>query len=351
MAFVSADATTTPPSRTFMVIHYVTYVGITAHAAFIALFAWLHVPLLAWFNLYSVIAWIGARLANRRGRFYLAVGLLMTEVLAHAVLAVWLLGWESGFHFYLVPVVPFLMFNDQLDTRRVFAGAGLVAVIYLTLRVITLELPNPPMDPMVLHAIQCMNILVPLSALAVICAYFRAASIGLERNLEVLAMTDALTKLPNRRHMRELLDYERTRSARAKTRFAVVLGDVDGFKQINDTRGHDCGDEVLRTLARVLRAQLRAQDMVARWGGEEFIFLLPDTELAGAATAAEKLRVAVETAQIQFGSEALRVAMTFGVATCDAQLAVDECVRRADRALYIGKDRGKNRVVLESEAA
>src|SRR5678809_66440 len=100
MASVSADPAAAPPSRTFMVIHYVTYVGISAHAAFIALFAWLHVPQLAWFNVYSVLAWIGAREANRRGRFYLAVGLLLTEVLAHAVLAVWLLGWESGFHFY-----------------------------------------------------------------------------------------------------------------------------------------------------------------------------------------------------------------------------------------------------------
>jgi diguanylate cyclase (GGDEF)-like protein len=161
-------------------------------------------------------------------------------------------------------------------------------------------------------------------------------------------MTDALTRLPNRRRMRELLEAERVRCARDGRPFAVVLGDIDGFKLINDTRGHDCGDHVLAEVAGVLRGVLRGQDAIARWGGEEFLFLLPDTDLRGAAIVAEKLRAALESACLTFAERRVPVAMTFGVAVCTRGTSVQDAIGRADRALYVGKHAGKNQVVLES---
>src|SRR5580658_5963467 len=99
-------------SRTYVVVRYVTYVGITAHVAFIGLFAWLGVPTLAWFNVLSVASWVTARVMNERGATRLATALLVAEVSAHATLAVTRLGWDSGFHYYIIPLVPFLMFHD-----------------------------------------------------------------------------------------------------------------------------------------------------------------------------------------------------------------------------------------------
>jgi diguanylate cyclase (GGDEF)-like protein len=310
-------------------------------------FAALNLPLLAIVNVFSVAAWVGARLANRRFP-QLATLLLFVEVVGHSVLASLLLGWSSGFHYYLIPVVPFLLFHDRLSTSIVLAGTAAVTATYLLLRAATIDVVPGSLSPEILRAFEYGNIAIPLAALAIISIYFRFASMEVERTMEALAMTDSLTKLPNRRRMRELLEAERVRCARQGHPFGIVLGDIDAFKQINDTRGHDCGDHVLTSLAPVLRGVLRGQDAVARWGGEEFLFLLPDTDLHGAGVVAEKLRVALAAADISFEGKPVAVAMTFGVAACTRGMAIDDCIQRADRALYSGKHAGRNQVVLES---
>ena len=347
MSGVDTSAKPTPEeSRMFPVIHYVTYVGIIAHAGFIGLFWWLHVPVMALFNVFSVAAWVAARVANDQRRPRLAALLLFAEVTAHAVLAVRILGWHSGFHYYLVPLIPFLMFHDRLATRTVVAGSTLVAAIYIALRATTFELEPAWIRSDVMMWVGYLNIVVPFLALAVISIYFRFASMDVERKMVMLAMTDALTKLPNRRRMREILEAERVRFARGGRTFGIIIGDVDGFKQLNDTQGHDCGDHALRELAAVLRSVLRAQDAVARWGGEEFLFLLPETDLAGTQVVAEKLRAAVERAGLIYAGKPLTLTMTFGVAAFASGSTVDDCLRFADEALYVGKEHGKNRVVV-----
>jgi diguanylate cyclase (GGDEF)-like protein len=335
-------------SRMVPVVHYVTYVGITAHAAFIAVFAWMGLPFLAAFNVFSVAAWLGARIANRLLFPGVAVLLLFVEVVSHAIIACHALGWNSGFHYYLIPIVPFLMFHDRISTRTAVAGSAIVTLTYLLLRAATIDVVPSSIGPSALRAVDYGNIAIPLVALGVISAYFRLASIEVERHMESLAMTDALTKLPNRRRMRELLEAERVRCARQGHPFGVVLGDIDGFKLINDTLGHDCGDHVLAEVAASLRGVLRGQDSIARWGGEEFLFLLPDTDLRGAGVVAEKLRTALQAATISFAERHVPVAMTFGVAVCLRGTTVQDAIARADRALYSGKHAGKNQVVLES---
>jgi diguanylate cyclase (GGDEF)-like protein len=240
------------------------------------------------------------------------------------------------------------MFHDRLSNRVVVAGSVAVTAIYLILRAATVDFVPDFVSPAVMRALEYGNIAVPLIALGVISIYFRLASIDVEREMEALAMTDALTRLPNRRRMRELLGSERVRCVRGGQSFGIVLADVDAFKTINDTRGHDCGDHVLIELAAVLRRGLRGQDSVARWGGEEFLFLLPDTDLRGAGIVAEKLRAAVAAAEIAFEGRRVPVAMTFGVPVCTRETTIEDAVQRADRALYSGKHGGKNQVVLES---
>jgi diguanylate cyclase (GGDEF)-like protein len=337
-----------PVSRMYSVVRYVTYVGISAHALFIGVFAWLGLPIMAAFNVYSVASWVAARIANERRYPGVAALLLFVEVVSHAVLACHLLGWNSGFHYYLIPIVPFLMFHDRLSTRTAVLGSVIVTATYLLLRAATIDVVPTSVAPGALRVVDYGNIAIPLVALGVISIYFRFASIEVERHMESLAMTDALTKLPNRRRMRELLEAERVRCARDGHPFGVVVGDIDAFKLINDTRGHDCGDHVLGEVAAALRGVLRAQDSVARWGGEEFLFLLPDTDLRGAGVVAEKLRGALEATRITFAERRVPVAMTFGVAVCVRGATVEDAISRADRALYSGKHAGKNQVVLES---
>jgi diguanylate cyclase len=301
------------------------------------------------FNVLSVASWVTARVMKERGATRFATALLVAEVSAHATLAVTHLGWDTGFHYYIVPLVPFLMFHDELETKTVIAGATAVTALYLGLRAATVGVVLPASWDGRTAFVPYMNMLVPLVALAIISIYFRFASVDIERRMEALAMSDPLTRLANRRPMRDLLEQERVRFERNLRPFTVVLADVDNFKSINDSRGHDCGDHVLVHASEGLRAALRAQDYVARWGAEEFLLLLPETDACGGVALAERLRAAIESTSVVFQGSPVPLTMTFGVATFGGG-SIDDCLGRADEALYEGKLRGKNQVVADGAA-
>lgn len=167
--------------------------------------------------------------------------------------------------------------------------------------------------------------------------------------LEQLALHDGLTGLHNRRAGDLRLAEELVRHQRQSRPLGLLLCDIDHFKRINDVHGHAVGDAVLQAVAQQLRTTVRASDVVTRHGGEEFLVLLPDTDEAGLAAVAEKLRAAVEAcAPAPVG----RVTMSLGGAVAPGgAVAADELLRRADRALYAAKDAGRNRVRLDAALA
>jgi len=169
-----------------------------------------------------------------------------------------------------------------------------------------------------------------------------------EANLRLseAALVDPLTGLYNRRGFTVEVEAEILRVFRTGRSFVVVLADIDHFKSINDRYGHVFGDHVLARVAARLRDCVRDVDRVARWGGEEFILLLPETDSEGAVVLAEKLRQAVAEADFQLGDHGLSVTMTFGVASFRKGESLDACIARADTALYKGKESGRNRVVI-----
>lgn len=162
--------------------------------------------------------------------------------------------------------------------------------------------------------------------------------------VEELARTDALTGLANRRAIEERLAEEALRSARSQHPFAVVLADLDHFKRVNDAFGHEVGDAVLQEVARRLRSQVRTVDLAGRWGGEEFLLVLPGTDAEGARQLAEKLRLAVSRDPVLSAGIPLEVTVTLGIAEHGGD-PVEATVRRADEALYRGKKEGRDRVV------
>ncbi|NOY22495.1 MAG: GGDEF domain-containing protein [Acidobacteria bacterium] len=173
----------------------------------------------------------------------------------------------------------------------------------------------------------------------------------LNRRLRIQSRTDTLTGLPNRRSMLAVLDVESSRYERNQIDFALLMADIDDFKEINDTYGHAAGDEVLKTISLVFQSYVRQTDSICRWGGEEFFFLLRDTDIEGATILAEKIRKEVAGTVIAFNENELLVSVTIGVssyrnANKDIALAISE----ADHAMYDGKAAGKNRVVLADSA-
>jgi diguanylate cyclase (GGDEF)-like protein/PAS domain S-box-containing protein len=161
-----------------------------------------------------------------------------------------------------------------------------------------------------------------------------------------LSRHDPLTGLLNRRSMREKLEEERKRRGRAGGDYSTIMIDIDKFKLFNDEYGHECGDVVLKAVSARIAETIRSTDAASRWGGEEFVVLLPHTDLEGGRGLAEKIRRRIEAERIEYDGGEFGVTVTAGVAACTAgEEPVDECLRRADEALLEGKAQGRNRVV------
>jgi len=161
--------------------------------------------------------------------------------------------------------------------------------------------------------------------------------------IQDLATRDELTGLPNRRHLQGLLDFEFGRCSRAGGGFSVALIDLDHFKRINDRHGHAAGDRVLQRFAEVASSELRGCDALARWGGEEFLLLMPGTSQASARSAVERLRERI--AQLPAGADdGPAFTLSAGVAEHRSAETVAETLSRADQALYAAKAAGRNRV-------
>ncbi len=162
------------------------------------------------------------------------------------------------------------------------------------------------------------------------------------QKMEKLASTDQLTGLYNRRSLLERIEIETVRMGRTWKPFSFIMLDIDDFKKINDTDGHECGDKVLIILAQILKSSLRLQDVSARWGGEEFLILLPDTPIDGALQLAEKIRHTVASLDVSCKENEVQFTISAGVSSYDHPEPIESIIRKADDALYLAKKAGKN---------
>ncbi|MCP5021108.1 MAG: diguanylate cyclase [bacterium] len=171
----------------------------------------------------------------------------------------------------------------------------------------------------------------------------------LTRKLRATALTDVLTNLPNRRYAMKRLGSEWASVKRTGRDISLVMLDVDFFKKVNDTYGHDVGDEVLRETAEVMRRAVRSSDEACRIGGEEFLVICKNTNESAAMVVAERIRVALENHVTEFGQYRGAVTASMGVASfCSGSMAPSDLLKRADEAVYAAKDQGRNRCVLAS---
>lgn len=164
----------------------------------------------------------------------------------------------------------------------------------------------------------------------------------MEKQLESLASTDALTGLWNRRYFFEIGHNECKRTRRYKAKFGMLMIDIDHFKDINDTYGHAAGDAVLINVSEVFKKHLRDVDIASRIGGEEFAVLMPNTDIEGVKIVAERLRSAVESSQIAYEGNALKITISVGISDCSNVNSIDEMLKNADDALYDAKNSGRN---------
>ncbi len=165
--------------------------------------------------------------------------------------------------------------------------------------------------------------------------------------LKLLASTDSMTKLYNRRYFTSMSEHTLDLSRRENQNISTIMLDIDKFKNVNDTYGHKVGDDVIITLANVLLTHQRKSDIVCRYGGEEFVILLPNTSLEGAEVLAEKIRKEIEDLCIELDSnEKLKFTVSLGVSqiNIETETTIESALKRADDALYDAKTSGRNKV-------
>jgi two-component system cell cycle response regulator len=253
-----------------------------------------------------------------------------------------------------------LLLEDPLGTEDAFSVLGRLRLSEARLDLPVVVLASTPLalvqafelgaDDVLITPAEPAELLARLSRRRALKQRTDALLVQGER-LEKLALTDGLTQIHNRRHFQIRLAEEFRRAQRYDNPMALILADLDHFKHINDTAGHVLGDLVLRKVAGVFMASIRDTDTAARWGGEEFAVVLPQTHLAGALTVAERIRR--DIGALRLGpDEALTVTASLGVSSYPSPHihTTDELVRAADEALYRAKRGGRNRVCLTDPA-
>ena len=170
----------------------------------------------------------------------------------------------------------------------------------------------------------------------------------ISEKFERQALYDALTNLPNRRGIQKFIDHEINRAKRQQEQLTLILCDIDRFKQVNDNYGHDGGDIALKHVANLFKDAIREQDGVARWGGEEFLFVLPTTNESNGVVLAEKIRETLQSTPVQIKNSSLTITASFGVAQIQLENGVNNALSLADKALYRAKEKGRNKVLSAS---
>jgi diguanylate cyclase (GGDEF)-like protein len=259
----------------WLTLRRVTVLAALTDAGYFLLFWAIGSPVLQWINLVS-IALYGLAWRLSRDRLHPAsVWLMWIEVLGHAALGSLVIGWASGFHYFLMMFIPGIAASTR--PRRAVPAIVLLLTFYIGLeRLCSAVGPLQPVSPLSLDIVHALN--------------------------------------------------------------------VDHFKNINDTYGHAVGDEVLVSVAECLRACCRDHDVVARWGGEEFLLLLTRTDLAGGLVVAERIRGSIASQRLAASQPELSVTVSLGATQAQEGEALNEGIARADTALYRSKEAGRDRV-------
>lgn len=303
-------------------------------------------------NLMFAVIYCSPLLLSNRQSFRAGKIIIFIAVMSHAfVLSTQIFTNASGFHYYylLLPSCLFLMFDDKEKYEKL-----LLMVLGLTLFFLCENYNN--VAPLVSisataeKVIFSSTILVVMLEIYLVTYIFSSAITRNEQLLQKMATKDWLTGLNNRGMFVEIAQKLIKHALRYDKPLSVLMLDIDYFKKINDTHGHIAGDRVLKQIAQTLQTGIRASDTLARFGGEEFVIILPETTSSNAFEFAQSLRKLIENITIVMeNKETILCTVSIGVAQIEAKIDnLDELIRSADIALYKAKKSGRNKVSLYS---
>lgn len=339
----------------------VLWVAAAVHLIYLGLFCFLHVTPLVLFNLGSVLFYSLLHLPALVRRQGLVLFLVHVEVCTYVCLSVLLLGWKYGFQYLLICAAALSYFCPYRIKYIPYCFSLFEMFLFLFLRLYSSRslplygeaiLDGASVGVSVLNACMTFLMIIAASLLSKLSAQLYQMQMT-ERNraLLTIAEQDELTGLLNRRCMMGRMKAAMDEYQACSRPFCVIIGDIDDFKKVNDTYGHDCGDYILRELALLMKTYSRQTDSICRWGGEEFLILLSGSTPEEASVLMERLRAAIEKAVFTYGGQTICVTMTLGVSSCTKSSDLHSLLVEADNRLYRGKRAGKNCVIQSSAPA
>lgn len=298
----------------------------------------------------------------KQHKYTVALYISLAEVLVISFFETFSLGPASGFILYNISVISAIFyFTFVMEDFKKKDYIPLIFSLFCVANYCISYLLMQIMEPVYIlketywtHVLHIFNILMTFSVLVLFCLLFTwkiKASHGKltlqNEQLNELAHKDPLTRLMNRRNMNQILQQQMNLLKETGQRFSLILGDIDDFKKVNDTYGHDAGDYVLVTVSQIITNSVRKDEAVCRWGGEE-ILILVHAPLEPAANTAERIRKNIAEYPFHYEGKDIPLTMTFGVSESIPGYRVEELVQQADEHLYTGKKSGKNIVVFQT---
>ncbi|MFY9476321.1 MAG: GGDEF domain-containing protein [Aquabacterium sp.] len=336
---------------------YLICIGLQGYACIIGFMHWSDAILLSGLIVLNVLFWYGVLRSGINQRFA-DPALTLPQILSALTVIAGAYAVTGPVHgstlMLLALVLVFGIFNMKAPDAKL-AGIYTVLLMGLTMLIKSQsEAVHYPIHLEIAHFVLVAAIVPTISSLAAQLSNLRAKLQNQKEELtqalnriQVLATRDELTGLYNRRHMMDVLNQHQKRLNRSgHHRFCLAIIDIDFFKRINDTYGHNVGDEVLRNFAQAAATVMRETDVVARWGGEEFLVLLNDTQPGAAAIGLERLRDHLRNVQLAANLPDLKPTFSAGLTDYALSEPLHSCIERADRALYAAKNGGRDRVVM-----
>ncbi len=330
----------------FKALIKVAYFALAVHLLLIPLFYYLGVLFLSLLNIASASAWIGGIRLIQQGHHTAGIRLFCAEVVVHSLAVCATLGMEPGFQFYLWAVAGMMLIDYRMQLRLAIAWSLLLVITFATLYLffgdVAYQYPFREWLPYVHFA----NIVIAGGPMVYVIALIRVMTLSQRNALTELAAKDFLTQLYNRRFARELMLGLYSECQRNQRPICLIMADIDYFKQINDNYGHDAGDRVLKRISTLLKEEVRASDIVARWGGEEFLIAMPDISLQNAYHKVESVRQKVMLLDTGDIADDITLSMSFGLLQWPDNTDLDEAINLTDKALYKSKYHGRNQITL-----
>lgn len=335
------------------------------HLIYIIVFYVVGSTFMAGFNVFSVLFYLTLLCIFYIKKTPEVLNYSIIEICVQAFLAILAFGAGNGFELFLICTVFGSYHLASVMRNRVYLTymtTGFAFILLVGTRFIPyfLDISSFRLYPDIryLDFIFVLNAITAFLVVSVLIYMFFSAVLRDKEKLKLqndrlseLANRDSLTQLLNRRAMKQRLEIAADRKQNNNVEFVIAIVDVDDFKQINDKYGHDCGDMVLKNVVGVIKENVRETDYVSRWGGDEILILFNKSSMSGVVSCVERIHNEIENFRFEYNGEPLIVTITAGICQSDNYFMYQDVILEADRRLYDGKHKGKNRIVYETVSA